>query len=81
MLGYGRRPPAGLGRHITDFAPPLGGRYLLTLDSGSSNPSPIQIEIGDGAQQQGFTGTGRSHYRHALAIVDGQFAYLQPRSG
>ena len=60
MGGDGILPPAGLGRQVTDAAPPLGRIHGLAADAVEADRTLVGIEIGDGAQQDGLSGTRRA---------------------
>ena len=60
-------PPARLRRHITDQPAPFRARNRRTVPTFQAHQTLIGIEVGDRAQQQGFTCAGWSPHGNTLA--------------
>jgi hypothetical protein len=60
-------PPARLGRHIADQAAPFRSDEGRAVSAIEGYQASIRIKIGDGAQQQRFTGAGSPPDRDTLS--------------
>ena len=66
------RPPARLCRHVTDQAAPLRSRDCRAIAAIQRYGALIGVEVGDGAQQQGFAGTRGSLDGNTFPCRQGQ---------